>query len=188
MRLRKHSRAFPPSGCYIWWSKCTLTPTQRRVPPLISATGPFLRPPRHKSREVGERYALFVQFSVAFANKIARNGMGYDGQGRALQGTRRTRGLNEICAGVRTMRRLDGEQHVVRSRSGLGHPISAPALSNAEFRPGSDPRLASREPSTLGTMRPSSPHAGGAPNFRIEPDNACSIHQTFGDDRARHRY
>ena len=35
--------------------------------------------------------------AIALANKIAQNGLGDDGQGRALQGTRRTCGVNEIA-------------------------------------------------------------------------------------------
>jgi hypothetical protein len=34
--------------------------------------------------------------AIALANKIARMAVGDDGQGRALQGTRRARGVNEI--------------------------------------------------------------------------------------------
>ena len=39
--------------------------------------------------------------AIALANKIAQNGLGDDGQGRALQGTRRARGVNEIAPDTR---------------------------------------------------------------------------------------
>jgi hypothetical protein len=62
------------------------------------------------------------------------NGMGNDDQGRALQATRRTRGVNEIASGIRRDVTVGkGEQHVMQSRSirRSGQPTWATALSNA---------------------------------------------------------
>jgi hypothetical protein len=64
------------------------------------------------------------------------NGMGNDDQGRAIQGTRRTRGVNEIASGIRRDVTIGkGEQHVMQSRSirRSGQPTRASALSNARL-------------------------------------------------------
>ena len=65
-----------------------------------------------------------------------QNGLGHDGQGRALQGTRRACGVNEIAPVIR--RDVDGwkgEQHVMQCRSirRSGQPTCASASSNAGF-------------------------------------------------------
>src|SRR5260221_9031052 len=62
------------------------------------------------------------------------NGLGNDDQGRALQGTRRTRGVKEIASGIRRDVTVGkGEQHVMQSRSirRSGQPTRATAWSNA---------------------------------------------------------
>jgi hypothetical protein len=41
--------------------------------------------------------------AIALANKMARMAWDHDGQERALQGTRRTRGVNEIVPAFGTM-------------------------------------------------------------------------------------
>ena len=64
------------------------------------------------------------------------NGLGHDGQGRALQGTRRACGVNEIASDIRRDVKVGkGEQHVMQSRSirRSGQPTCASALSNACF-------------------------------------------------------
>ena len=64
------------------------------------------------------------------------DGLGHDGQGRALQGTRRTCGVNEIAPDLRRDVKVgEGEQHVMQSRSirRSGQPTWATALSNARF-------------------------------------------------------
>src|SRR5712672_1673394 len=47
------------------------------------------------------------------------NGLGHDGQGRAIQGTRRACGVNEIAPDNRrdVKEGWEGEQHVMQSRS-----------------------------------------------------------------------
>src|SRR6266404_8331895 len=62
------------------------------------------------------------------------NGLGNDDQGRALQGTRRTRGVKEIASSIRRDVTVGkGEQHVMQSRSirRSGQPTRATAWSNA---------------------------------------------------------
>ena len=64
------------------------------------------------------------------------DGLGDDGQGRELQGTRRTCGVNEIASDIRRDVKVGkGEQHVMQSRSirRSGQPTCAIALSNAGF-------------------------------------------------------
>ncbi|MGI8851706.1 MAG: transposase [Methyloceanibacter sp.] len=41
---------------------------------------------------------------IALANKNRQNGLGHDGQGRALQGTRRACGVNEVAPVIRRER------------------------------------------------------------------------------------
>ena len=56
--------------------------------------------------------------ALALANKIAENGMGDHGHGRALQRTRRTRGVTEIALGVtRRDVKVGRATHVMQSRS-----------------------------------------------------------------------
>ena len=74
--------------------------------------------------------------AIALANKIATDGVGDDGQGRTLQRTSRTRGVNEIAPTIRRDVKVGkGEQHVMQSRSirRSGQPKRARALSNASF-------------------------------------------------------
>src|SRR5664279_2426227 len=73
------------------------------------------------------------------------DGLGYDGQKRALQRTRRTCGVNEIAPDTRRDVKVGkGEQHVMQSRSirRSGQPTCAIALSNARVWTGPDPRRA----------------------------------------------
>ena len=63
-----------------------------------------------------------------------QDGVGDDGQGRRLQRTSRTRGVNEIAPTIRRDVKVGrGEQHVMQSRSirRSGQPTLATALSNA---------------------------------------------------------
>ena len=65
-----------------------------------------------------------------------QNGLGDDGQGRALQATRRACGVNEIAPGIwRDVKVGKGEQHVMQSRSirRSGQPSYPLALSNAGY-------------------------------------------------------
>ena len=65
-----------------------------------------------------------------------QDGVGDDGQGRTLQRTSRTRGVNEIAPTIRRDVKVGrGEQHVMQSRSirRSGQPKRARALSNASF-------------------------------------------------------
>jgi hypothetical protein len=75
--------------------------------------------------------------AIPLANKIARMALGHDGQGRALQGTRRARGVNEIAPVIRRdVKGWEGEQHVMQSRSirRSGQPTRASASQNVSYR------------------------------------------------------
>ena len=72
--------------------------------------------------------------AIALANKIARMAWAMMVQRRALQGTRRACGVNEIAPDLRRDVTVGkGEQHVMQSRSirRSGQPTCASALSNA---------------------------------------------------------
>ena len=72
--------------------------------------------------------------AIALANKTRPDGLGHDGEGRALQESRRACSVNEIASDIRRDVKVGkGEQHVMQSRSirRSGQPTCANALSNA---------------------------------------------------------
>ena len=73
--------------------------------------------------------------AIALANKIALNGLGNDGQGRARQGTRRTRGVNDIALYIRRDVRLGGRtaRNAERSIRAIGTTDMCERIMNVAF-------------------------------------------------------
>ena len=72
--------------------------------------------------------------AIALGQQASADGLGHDGQGRAIQETRRACGVNEIASDIRRDVKVGkGEQHVMQSRSirRSGQPTCAIAFLNA---------------------------------------------------------